>query len=189
MPKKTVEERFWEKVDKNGPTMPHMATPCWVWTGGRHKQGYGLFQYATRTTRRAHRVAWAFENGPILEGKDVLHECDNEPCVRHLYLGTPKDNGRDRAVRGRAASGDRHPSRLYPELRPRGDAHWARRHPEITCRGERHGRAKLTADDVRAIRRRAASGETKAALSRAFGVSDTNIHDIVSLKTWREVEG
>ena len=29
----TIEERFWKKVDKNGPTLPHMETECWLWTG------------------------------------------------------------------------------------------------------------------------------------------------------------
>lgn len=27
---KSLAERFWPKVDKNGPTMPHMQTCCWV---------------------------------------------------------------------------------------------------------------------------------------------------------------
>jgi hypothetical protein len=30
---KTLEERFWEKVDKNGPVPAHRPElgPCWVW--------------------------------------------------------------------------------------------------------------------------------------------------------------
>lgn len=42
------------------------------------------------------------EHGEIPEGDWVLHHCDNPPCVnpKHLYFGTPKENSRDREVRG-----------------------------------------------------------------------------------------
>ena len=26
---------FWALVDKEGPTQPHMETPCWEWVGTR----------------------------------------------------------------------------------------------------------------------------------------------------------
>ena len=52
-------DRFWEKVDKNGPTQPHMTTPCWVWTGGRGHFGYGSF-YVGEPGRRKMRSAHAF---------------------------------------------------------------------------------------------------------------------------------
>lgn len=188
--KKTVEERFWEKVNKNGPVQQHMATRCHLWTAAKHVQGYGLFQYTTRTTRRAHRVAWEFKNGPIPPGKDVLHHCDVEACVRndHLYLGTSVENARDRVVRGRAAKGKRHGSVTCPGSLPSGEKHYAKQRPELVLRGEQHGRALLTEEQVRAIRAEhtGAYGELPK-LAKKYGVGKAVIERIVRFETWKHV--
>jgi hypothetical protein len=54
--------------------------------------------------RRAHRVAYELAVGPIPEGKHICHTCDTPACVnpKHLYVGDPATNGRDRAARGRS---------------------------------------------------------------------------------------
>lgn len=85
------DARFWDFVDKSaGPG-------CWLWTGTRNRQGYGMFG-----RRLAHRVSLALAEGPIPEGKFALHRCDNPPCVnpKHLYAGTASDNMRDALARG-----------------------------------------------------------------------------------------
>jgi transposase-like protein len=47
--------------------------------------------------------------------------------------------------------------------------------------------AKLTPARVRAIRRRAAAGESQAALARAFGVEPGTVWRIVHRVTWRDL--
>jgi len=97
-------------------------------------------------------------NGPIPDGMQVLHRCDNPPCCNpaHLFLGTQADNIADMIAKRRGGA----------------------------VSGEAHYRAKLTADQVSAIRARYAAGETQVALAREFGVSQTNISRIVRGTTW-----
>lgn len=46
---------------------------------------------------------------------------------------------------------------------------------------------RLTADDVRAIRRRVAGGETHASVAKAYGVTASGVTNIVNRKIWRSV--
>jgi hypothetical protein len=55
-------------------------------------------------------------------------------------------------------------------------------------RGVTHGRAKLTENDVREIRRLSANGSTRKSLGERFGVSSTNITYIVTRKLWPHIE-
>lgn len=90
--KKTLEERFWEKVDKKNSDV------CWNWLAAIDHLGYGKFNYP-EANNYAHRTSWILTYGPIPKGLWILHKCDNPRCVNpnigHLYLGTPTDNERD----------------------------------------------------------------------------------------------
>lgn len=179
----TPEQRFWSKVEKSSE-----PDGCWIWVAGLGKGGYGQFCWDGRSAG-AHRFSYILHFGDIPDGLDVLHHCDNPPCIRpdHLFAGTNLDNTLDSMAKGRRASGDRNGSRLYPERLKRGDDNPVRRNPEILRRGEQHHEAKLTADAVRAIRIGLDAGETKASLARRFGVSDAVIHSVAKGKTWRHV--
>lgn len=163
-------ERFWSKVDKNGPIPPHSPElgPCWIWLGARFGQGYGAF-YLDGRNQRAHRVAWKLGRGALPDGEDCLHRCDNPPCVnyeQHLFLGSDVENAADRGARGRTARGDRSGSRL---------------HPDRLARGERNGAAKLTDRQVEELRARyAAGGVSHRALALEYGVSESGVGAIVN---------
>lgn len=92
-------ERFWSKVGKTG-TVEYPN--CWIWMAYRNKKGYGRFRVQNKMWL-AHRVSWSLSNGEIPKGKQILHKCDNPPCVNpdHLKLGTSVDNMRDRDQRRR----------------------------------------------------------------------------------------
>lgn len=84
-PKKTLQQRFWEKVEKT-PT-------CWNWTGASDQHGYGQIRF-DGFAHRSHRVSYEFSNGPIPEGLYLDHKCHNPACVNpeHLRPVTQKQN-------------------------------------------------------------------------------------------------
>src|SRR5580704_8040718 len=71
---------------------------CLVWTGGHTLGGYGVINRGRRGAGMAstHRLAWELAYGPVPDGMNVLHHCDNPPCCEptHLFLGTGQDNSR-----------------------------------------------------------------------------------------------
>ena len=137
---------------------------CWEWQRAKNNSGYGTLTVAGRT-RYAHRLAFELGVGPIPDGQDVMHRCDNPACINpeHLATGTRADNMRDCSQKGRAKI------------------------PSPRMVGETNGSAKLTSADVRAIRNRVASGHTQALVAAAFGISQTQVSNIVRGRAWPEV--
>jgi len=90
-------DRFWAKVNKNGPIPSHVPElgQCWLWTGYLDIDGYGriVIAGANGPEIRAHACALLIENG-VRPKLQVLHKCDNPSCVRydHLFEGTQKQN-------------------------------------------------------------------------------------------------
>lgn len=103
---RTIENRFWEKVNKNSSTLECHAGIglCWIWTGAHLKDGYGEIFFNGQIVL-AHRTSWELHYGVIPKEMQVLHRCDNPPCVRpdHLFLGTNHDNVLDSVSKGRRA--------------------------------------------------------------------------------------
>lgn len=177
---------------------------CWEWPGYLI-HGYGQVRYQGQKWY-AHRLMWTRWFGPIPDGLNVLHHCDNPPCVNpwHLFLGTDADNNHDRDAKGRqvAPRGNQNGSRLHPEKLARGDAWYrahagkmavgdrngSRKHPERVARGEAQGSAKLTESDVVEMRRLYAAGGTSTPmLARMFCVRQSTAWLVVAGGSWRHV--
>lgn len=73
------------------------------------KSGYGNFRTPERH-ELAHRASFRIFVGPLIDGMDVMHSCDNPSCVNpeHLSLGSRSDNMRDAKNKGRTARGVGH---------------------------------------------------------------------------------
>jgi hypothetical protein len=142
--KRPAKERFWEKVRKvdNGE--------CWLWLAAT-TQGYGVFSPTPHKQVRAHRYAYEQCIGPIPKDKVVMHRCDVRSCLnpRHLALGTPLDNMRDKMRKGRQPSGERH----YKARLTAQDVLFIRRSPEKgSVLARRFGVAQSTISQIRSHR-------------------------------------
>lgn len=148
-------ERFFQHLPKavncNG---------CLLWIGHATDRGYGMLKIHIGKTVRAHRFAYELVYGPFPSSLDVLHTCDNPPCVNplHLFLGTTQDNSDDMVKKGRSLHGSRNPI------------------------------SKLTEENVVEILRRYRSGESSPSqLAKEFGVVYNCINLIVTRKSWKHL--
>jgi hypothetical protein len=96
-PKKTPQERFWQKVNKE------TDSGCWEWTGGKYTSGYGSFSLNGKSAR-SHRVSAEWSGLVVTEDTVICHSCDNPICVNpeHLFIGTQHDNMIDKMNKGRS---------------------------------------------------------------------------------------
>lgn len=138
---------------------------CWPWVRGRKPSGYGhigVSKGGRRWDVIAHRLAYAVLVGPIPDGLDVLHACDNPPCCNpaHLHPGTRATNNAEAVERGR----------------------------HKPTKGADHHKAKLTDAAVATIRRRLLAGEaTTADLATEYGVSENSVRRAASGEMWGHV--
>lgn len=133
-------------------------TGCWNWSAGKNRPGYGQVVFAG-SRWVASRLYYEVFVGPIPRGLEVCHECDNPSCVNpdHLFLGTPKDNQQDAVSKGR------------------------KRGPQ----GTRSGSAKLSEDQVRAIR---ADTRHQDVIGAEYGVHGSAICRVRNRISYRNVE-
>lgn len=190
MPLPDITTRFWSRVNKDGPTLPGMETPCWLWTGGLTKNGYGCVEVSKKPIRfrtQAHRFAYIIsivDPGPFM----VCHHCDNRRCCNpgHMFLGTSADNMRDCREKNRHSHGEGHAAIQRAHVQS-GDVHWSRRVPSKVKRGEHAAMAKLTPEAVVEIRYRRERGETLRSIGDSFGVRESTVCMIAQRKTWKHV--
>jgi hypothetical protein len=124
---------------------------CWEWLGRSNDDGYGKISWSGKDLS-AHRLSFEMTFGEIPNGMEVLHKCDNPPCVNpnHLFLGTQTDNIRDMKQKKRGAE------------------------------GERMGSAKLSSAQVEEIRQRYAKGGiTTRALGKEYNVDGSWVWRVV----------
>ena len=105
-------------------------TGCWLWTGTKDKDGYGIGKSQGERFRVVRKVI-ELTTGQMDKDHYALHCCDNPPCCNpdHLHSGTPKENTADMQKKGRAATGDRHGSKTHPDRLPTGNRNGAHTHP------------------------------------------------------------
>jgi hypothetical protein len=146
----TELERFETKVDQSGD--------CHEWTASFGGSGYGQFYFNYRKFS-AHRKAYELYHGEIPDGLFVLHKCDNKKCVNpdHLFLGTHKENMRDKTVKGRQV------------------------------KGSAIEQAVLTEPQVVQIKQRLRQGDVHTLIAKDFGVSRATVSMISNGTNWRHV--
>lgn len=157
---KPAKEVLEERIDKNGPVHP-VHGQCWVYVGSKSR-GYGEFR-----GKKAHRVWYEVNVGPIPDGMLVCHHCDNPSCLRlsHLFLGTAQDNMTDKTTKGRQ-------SRVGTRTPPKG---------------EKNVKAVLTEKDVlylRSVYKPKHKEFGAVPLGRKYRVSPETISLAVHGKTW-----
>lgn len=153
--RRSLEERFWSKVQK--------TDACWQWIGCHARGGYGSIKHKGRVLQ-AHRVAYELQCGPIPDGMDVCHHCDNASCVRgdHLFAGTHTENMHDMLAKGRGQASRN--------------------------RGAMNPQAKLTDDVVLHIRQWYASGRiSQRRLALEYGIRQQTVSEVVSGHLWKHV--
>jgi hypothetical protein len=110
-------------------------------------------------TRTVHRMVCETFHGPCPDGMEVAHGngAQTDNRAANLRWATKAENAADRALHGNA---------------------W---------RGEKHHRAKITENDVRAIREASTAGAPRRALARQYGLSKRSIQFIVQRRNWAHV--
>ena len=127
------------------------------------KDGYRAVGLSTPGVRaphqqRVHRLVAAAFLGPTPEGMFVCHN-NGDPAdnrLENLRIDSPKGNSRDQARHG----------------------------TQNRLRGAQNGGTRFTEEDVLAIRKRRAEGETITSLAREYGVGISTISRIANRQRW-----
>lgn len=142
---------------------------CWIWTGTTLPAGYGVMWFEGRQLL-SHRIAWTVYRGPIPQGMQVLHKCDNPCCVNpaHLFLGTQHDNMHDMIRKNRSKLGKSQHTQVKGVVTPR----------HATSEGRKY--TKVSDEQVAEIRQKYFSGYgTQQALADEYGITRSRVGELV----------
>lgn len=146
-------------IDKFRLYTKQESNGCLVWIAGKTSDGYGVVS-AGGSSKLAHRVSYELKHGIKVGVKLVCHTCDNRSCVNpdHLFVGTQKDNMLDMRLKNRRKG--------------------------IGC-NESNGRAKLTMDIVKEIRKERLQGLLLKDLAIKYGVGISTIARVARQENWK----
>lgn len=136
----------------------HGGDECLIWPFYRDDKGYAAIVW-DGMSRTAARLMCAEAHGkPPQPDMESAHSCGqgHEGCIHpgHLRWATKKENGEDKSAHGRS------------------------------LRGEKSYLAKLTEDQVLAVKRRLAAGERQSEIAADLGVSHQLISAINTGHCW-----
>jgi len=200
----SYDERLLRRIEQK--LQFNTVTGCTEWQGSLTMGGYGIVSVRGKH-RTIHRQYWILKQGPVSEGMDVCHHCDNPPCATldHLFLGTDAENFEDMRSKNRHAYGERAGTAKLTEIKVHAIRLDPRLYTEIARdykvsgvliskikRRDRWGwlpgeiipsrlPGKLTTANVQAIRE--AKG-LQMDIGRKFGVSQPMVSRIKLGKSW-----
>ena len=131
---------------------------CWIWKWSVNDTNGYGIVRHDEKKQYVNRIQLNIVNTDLF----ACHNCDTRRCVNpdHLYVGTPLTNMRDMYARGRA-------NRPF---------------------GSNTASARLTEDDVLAIRAEyAAGGITQANLADKYGVAASHLSHIITGRKWKHI--
>lgn len=98
-------DRFWSKVDQNGPVPEHRPDlgQCWVWKAAIARTGYAAFRLNGKI-HYGHRLVHESLHGTVPDSHHVIHKCGVRHCVNPTHLtATPRRSSVPEAILERIA--------------------------------------------------------------------------------------
>lgn len=167
--------RLWAKV------LPK-PSGCWEWQGSKDRNGYARISFRNYPHLVSRIILSKALNRKLGRLELACHTCDNPSCCNpsHLFLGTHQDNSNDMVQK------QRHGAVIRPEAFKTNGLRMKGHLPRFE--GEAHPQAKLTEDQVRAIRAMYVPRKvTLKMVAAAFNVDFTTVHDIIRRKSWTHI--
>lgn len=135
---------------------------CIGWPFSKDHNGRGKLKYNGRMSYASRVVCERAHGAPPTPKHDAAHSCGkgHEGCInhRHLRWATRAENHADKLIHG------------------------------THCAGSKNGKSKLTANDVRKIRKRLANGEIEISIARDFCVTRHAVSAIRRGISWSWLE-